>query len=90
MNIEFAFIPGVGRRAIGVVVSVQPTVLQSPGERDRVRASLSRIRDFQGLPIVLAGAAGQRVRYHGDANLVRQLSHIDAMALPWQTATLAA
>ena len=90
MKIEFAFIPGLSRRAIGVVVSVQPAVLHSPGERDRVRASLATVRDFHGLPIVLAGVVGQRVQYHGDSNLVRQLSRIDALALPWRTGTLAA
>lgn len=90
MKIEFAFIPGTSHRAIGVVVSVKPSVLQSPRERERIRASLANVRDFQGLPIILAGTAGQRIQYHGDASLVRQLSRIDALALPWRTATLAA
>lgn len=90
MKIEFAFIPGTNHRAIGVVVSVKTSVLHSPDERERVRASLANVTDFKGLPIILAGVAGQRVEYHGDANLVRQLSRIDALALPWRTATLAA
>ncbi len=90
MKIEFAFIPGTSHRAIGVVVSVKPTILQSPIERERVRASLASVSDFRGLPIILAGSTGQRIQYHGDANLVRQLSRIDALALPWRTATLAA
>ena len=91
MKIEFADIPGTNRRTIGVVVAVRPDVLNSSTRAESIREELSRVRDFQGLPIVLAALAGRsRVRYQGDPNLVRQLARIDALALPWQTATIAA
>jgi hypothetical protein len=91
MKIEFAYIPGTSRRAIGVVVTVRPEVLNSPPRAESIREELSRVRDFRGLPIVLAALCGRRrVRYQGDPNLVRQLARIDASELPWQTATIAA
>jgi hypothetical protein len=90
MKIEFAYIPGTSGRAIGVVVSVKSQVLQDVSQREKVRAQLGAIRDFQGLPVILAAIGGTRINYNGDSNLVRQLARIDALALPWRTANLAA
>jgi hypothetical protein len=91
MRIEFAYIPGTSRRAIGVVVTVRPQVLDDRRRAEEIRAELGQVQDFRGLPVILAArAGGNRIRYHGDPSLVRQLARIDGLALPWRTATLAA
>lgn len=91
MKIEFAYIPGTNNRAIGVVVVVKHHVLNDDRLVRDVQRELGRVGDFRGLPVVLMASEGRdRVRYVGDPNLVRQLAHIDAIALPRQTATIAA
>lgn len=88
MQIEFAYVPGTNRRAIGVIVSVQHHILGDSQRREALRSQLGQIADFRGLPIVLAATEGSRLRYHGADWLVQQLARIDALALPWRTATL--
>lgn len=90
MQIEFAYIPGTSGRAIGVVVTVKQHVLGDSTGREELRRQLGQIADFRGLPVILAAPEGSRIRYHGDQRLVSQLAHIDGMALPWRSATIAA
>lgn len=91
MKIEFAFIPGTNNRAIGVVVTVKQHVLNDDRLVRDIQGELGRVRDFCGLPVILMAGEGRgRVRYVGDPHIVRQLAQIDAIALPWQTATIAA
>ena len=91
MRIEFAYVPGSNNRAIGVVVVVKQHVLNDDRLARDVRQQLGRVRDFRGLSVTLMATEGRgRVRYLGDPKLVRQLAGIDALALPWRTATIAA
>lgn len=88
MKIEYAYVPGSNRRAIGVVVSVKSYVLSDPTRREGLRRQLGQIADFRGLPVILAALEGRRIRYHGSDQLVGQLARIDGLALPWRTASV--
>ena len=84
MKVQAAVVKEQG--IIFAVVVVQPHVLSSNGEAERVRAGCIPL--FPGMPIVLmAQDPGGRPRYWGRRDIVNFLANVYMEALPWKEFT---
>lgn len=88
MTIDGAIIREQGQ-TFGIIV-VKRSAISTPSEAARTRASFkSRIRDFQGIPLVLAAQDSRGVfTYQGRDDIVRFLASIDAARIPWKRYTI--
>lgn len=67
------------------VVIVKQDVIDSPSRAAEVRTALATIRDFNGLPLVLAAQrADGGFRYLGRDDIGRFLESIDPRRIPWK------
>jgi hypothetical protein len=87
MQIDGAIIKEQG--IVFAIVIVKSHVTSNSSEADSLRASLRSIRDFQGLPIVLASQDSRGVfEYQGRHDIVDFLASIDSSRIPWKTYTI--
>jgi hypothetical protein len=72
------------------IVIVKPHVTASSSEAAKLRASLqSQIRDFAGIPLILASQDSRGVfEYEGRHDIVDFLASIDSSRIPWSTYTI--
>jgi len=82
MQIEGAIVTEQG--ITFAIVIVKPHVTSSSSSADEMRTSLKGIRDFQGIPIILASQDSfGRFEYQGRRDIVDFLASIDPSRIPW-------
>jgi hypothetical protein len=87
MQIDGAIIKEQG--IVFAIVIVKSRVTSNSSEADNMWATLHSIRDFQGLPIVLALQDSSGIfEYQGRRDIVDFLSSIDSSRIPWMRYTI--
>jgi hypothetical protein len=67
------------------IIIVKQHVTASPTEANEMRASIQTVRDFVGIPIILASQNSQGTfEYQGRRDIVDFLASIDASRIPWK------
>jgi len=67
------------------IVTVKPFVMTSRTAANKIRANCSTIRDFQGMPIVLAFQESRnQFIYQGRKDIVNNLTKMDPSEIPWK------
>ncbi len=71
------------------IVVVKAAAMQTTTDADRTRASFQTIRDFHGLPLILASQDGMgQFTYQGRHDIVDFLASIDPSRIPWKHYTI--
>jgi hypothetical protein len=88
MNIDGAIVKEQGQ-VFGIVI-VKQSAMSNPSVAAETRAAFqSRIRDFAGIPLILASQDSSGVfEYQGRRDIVRFLASIDASRIPWRRYTV--
>jgi hypothetical protein len=71
------------------IVIVKPSAMQTFSNADSTRKSFQSIRDFQGLPLILASRDSRGTfTYQGRPDIVNFLASIDVSRIPWKRYTI--
>ncbi len=73
----------------GIIVVKQSAISTNTEATETRRAFQTKIRDFQGMPLILAAQDSRGVfTYQGRRDIVDFLASIDASRIPWKTYTI--
>lgn len=88
MTIDGAIVREQGQ-IFGIVI-VKPSAISSSNQANETRLAFqTKIRDFQGMPLILATQDGRgRFTYQGREDIVRFLASVDASRIPWRRYTV--
>lgn len=88
MTIDGAIIREQGHK-FGIII-VKPSAISMSAKAAETRAGFqSQIRDFQGIPLILAAQDSRGVfTYQGRDDIVRFLASIDPSRIPWKRYTI--
>ena len=88
MTIDGAIVKEQGI-TFGIIVVKQSAISSDTAATDTRRAFQTQIRDFQGIPLILATQDSRGVfTYQGRRDIVDFLASISASRIPWKTYTI--